>query len=121
MCVDLALDAFILGCRLDDDVHRRQIIHVGGAGDFGERRVAFLIGYLLAGDEAGERAVDRCKCCLDPVRVQIVNLHPVACEGGNMRDAAAHLTCADDADILEGHNAYSIPWAWAHLWCTLFI
>ena len=99
--IDLALDALVLGRRLDDEVGAGEIAHLVRGGNLAERRLAGLLGELAVSDHAGQVAADGGEPLLDAVRRDIVEQHLVAGQRGDLGDAAAHLPGADDAHSLD--------------------
>jgi hypothetical protein len=63
--------------------------------------VSFLFGNQGFGDLTGEVAVDRGEAGLDPLLGHVAQTHVEARKSTYMRDAAAHLTSADNADFLD--------------------
>ena len=68
-----------------------------------DRRLAGVLGELAVSHHAGEIAADGRQPLLDAVGGDIVKQHLVAGRRGDMRNAAAHLPGADDADSLDCH------------------
>jgi hypothetical protein len=76
-----------------------------GRRDALEGGLALFLADALAAHLPGHVAVDGCDPGFDPVGGEIVELDVEAGERADVRDAAAHLTGADDADFanLERH------------------
>ena len=99
---DLPLDLLLLGRRLDDEVAVAEVVVLLRRTDALERRLAVLFADALAGDLPRHVAVDGRDPGLEAVGVDIVELDVEAGERADMRDAAAHLSRADHADLADG-------------------
>ena len=96
---DLALDVFLLGRRLDDEIAVAELVERLGRRDALERGLALFLGDALAADLPRQVAVDGGEPGIDAVGRDVVEQHVQAGERADMRDAVAHLTGADHADL----------------------
>src|SRR6266516_6012077 len=96
---DRALDLFLFGRRLDDEIAIAEGFERLRRGDALERGLPLLFGDALAAYLPRHVAVDGCNPGLDPVGGQVVELDVETGERADMRDAATHLTRPDNADL----------------------
>ena len=118
---NLALDLFLLGRRLDDEIAVAELVERVGRRDARERGLAVLLGDQLARDLPRQIAVDGGEPGIDAVGRDVVEQHVHAGERGHMRDAVTHLTGADHADLADCEAMFSAwplaaaPWPLPHL------
>ena len=88
----------VLGRRLDDEVARREVLRPGAGLDARDQALARVRGHLPLLDLLAEDGRDLPLALLGQVegRVDEDDLQPR--RGGDLRDAAAHLAGAEDAD-----------------------
>ena len=98
---NLALDVFLLGRRLDHEIAVAELVERLGRRDARERRLAVLLGDQLARDLPRQVAVDGGEPGIDAVGRDVVEQDVDAGERADMRDAVAHLTGADHADLAD--------------------
>ena len=99
---DLLLHRDVLDRGLDQEVGGREVVHGLDPREHLAGIDAALLGELL------EALADRLERALGRSRNGIVERHPPAGGGDDLRDAAAHLPRADDVHVLEAHRAASL-------------
>ncbi len=98
---DLLLDLFVFGGSLDGEVGAADLLQAFGAADTGKGAHAFIFADDSARNLPGHVVVNERKALRDAVGSQVVEEHIVAGQGAYMRNTAAHLARADDADRLD--------------------
>ena len=101
--IDLALDAFVFGGCFDDQIRLGERGNIGGAGNPGKRSVALFGGDLATGDLTGDVGANGGDACLNAFGGNIVNDDLVASQCADLRNAAAHLPRANNANRLDCH------------------
>ena len=106
----LALDVLAFGHRLDHQIAVGELVDLAGV-DVLERGLALVLGDALAANLPRHVAVDGGERGLQPVVGNVVEDDVDAGERADMRDAAAHLPGADDADLLNFMRHFCCPLA----------
>ena len=102
---DLALDLFLLGRRFDHQVAIAQLGKRVGRDDALERGFTIFVGDALAADLPRQISVDGGNAYGNPLDGDVVEQNIETGQRANMRDAVAHLTRADYADLADfGHG-----------------
>ena len=104
---DLALDVFLLGRRLDDEIAVAELVERVGRRDARERGLAVFLGDQLARDLPRQIAVDGREPGIDAVGRDVVEQNVHSGKRDHMRNAVTHLTGADDADLFDCNAMFS--------------
>ena len=107
---DLALDLFFLGRRLDHQIAVAEVLQRFCRADALERSLALLVGDALAADLTRQVAADGGEPFGNALGDNVVEQHVQAGQRADMRDAVAHLTGADHADLADG---MAVPPLWS--------
>ncbi len=95
-----------LGGGLDGEVGGGEVADVGGGGDAGASFVGLQLGELFLGYFAGEVLLDGCETTVERGLVDVIEENVEARAGGDVGDAVAHGSGAENYDGLDvGHEA----------------
>jgi hypothetical protein len=102
LLIDLALDGFILGGGLDDQIHGGQAFDLRGASAM-RASAALAVGFggFPGGDLTRKVAADGGEHGLQAIFGHIVNVNIIARHRADMSDPAAHLARAYNANTLD--------------------
>ncbi len=106
LLVDLALDRFVLGCGLHDEVGAGKVFHGRRSRNPGDRGLTVLLLDLAVAHRARQIAAHRRHAILDALGRDVIEQHPVSGERRDMGNPAAHLPGAHDANGFDcsGHH-----------------
>src|SRR5580693_10569525 len=95
---DLALDLFVLGGRLDDEIALAELVEGRGYLNAIEDRLALRFAHLSLGHLARQMAVDGRESRVNPLLGDVGERDDHSCLSGDLGDAGAHLASADHAN-----------------------